>query len=153
MKIAELFESQDNQILDLIHQAQTHFGSDDLFYGNCGEFAWALATYAKQKLHKPVSLVFLTNKFDDDGNVIDDPTGADIYHVMAEIDHVRYDGNGVCSDDYIIQFAQTAYYKTVDDIELWTDYHLDSESEYLIRDGTDSTIKADQFLEFFQSLV
>lgn len=152
MRLHALIESPRPDILALIDAARQRFGPDELFYGNCGQFAWALAAYAQQHLHLSAQLAFLTNKFDDDGQQIDDPRGADIYHVMAEIDGVRYDGQGECSDRYIIQFAQKAYYKSPNEIELWTGYGLDAESEYIIRDGTDSSISSDQFLEFFESL-
>lgn len=98
MRYFQLLESTQSQLLDLIHKAQNHFGADDLFYGNCGEFAWALAEYVQEILHEPATLCFLTNKFDDDGNLMDDPRGADIYHVIMQTHGLRYDGEGICTD-------------------------------------------------------
>jgi hypothetical protein len=78
--------SPNTKVIDtLIKSAQTEFGTHNLFGGNCGEFAWALAQHLNRRSNFKAKLAFLTNKHDDEGQEIDNPRGADIYHVVITV--------------------------------------------------------------------
>ena len=155
MRINEIIKVSD-PVLDLITRAVKHFGRNELYGGNCGQFALALAKHlSKQGIHMPL-VVICDDVFDSDMDVTPEnilQADAPVYHVALEdIMHANsyYDADGKVTGDHIQQWIQKQYR---DQSPAVFAFELQEPGlEALIRTETDWSIPAQVFEEFFQQL-
>jgi hypothetical protein len=74
--------------------------------GNCGQSAYAIYRWVRERTGKTVSIGVLTNAEDEDWLVNGEP---DVYHVTVVVDGISVDETGVVSETDLLALAEDQY--------------------------------------------
>jgi hypothetical protein len=152
MRWSEISESK-LDIVGLINSCQSHFGSGNLFSGNCGTFALALATILEEQGEVPRIVVICEDVYGDGDEAEPEDiltSDARVYHVAVYVRGSLFDGDGKVTNDSIADWIEREY----NDFESAV-FNFDLYAPNLVRmveNSTDWNISTSTFLKFMKSI-
>ena len=147
--IAPSAAAKDIDVLDLIEAAARKYGGG-VFGGNCGQFAFGLARFLKDKgAYSDPRIGLIADEQAETEQELQDGE-PDIYHVFLQLGKAYYDATGRIDNQYLSAFATEEYGDSTP--TLWDDLPLDEGTRRIISFNTNWNLEWADFYRFFDAL-